>query len=264
MAVIRARKTRLLKAGMIGALISLIPSLVVCGVLVYFNTKKNAKIEEVQMELSKYTDGVVCVLKSDVERGQVLTVADIALVKGTLAGNKHKESLEDYLGKKMIADAKAGTILNDYVVAETEIYNDNLRTYYIDYINVSNSMASKANFDIRISFPNGEDYLIATNKSINDRDEEGFYVDLTRKEAMMLWGAKVDCKIYEGTSIYLAFYTAGYEDEEQQTYPVNRYIFGLSQWEPNIEEAFSEEDFSRREILEGNLFEFMGVTNNIQ
>ena len=264
MAVIRARKTRLIKAGMVGAVISLIPSLVACGVLVYFNTKKNAKIEDTQTELAKYTQGAVCVLASDVYCGQVLTAEDITIVKGRFEENCTALDKEFFVGQTMIIDADAGTILNECVVANSIGYDADARAYYVDYIEAPSGMSPHTNFDIRISFPNGEDYLVAANKCINDRDEEGFYLDLTRKEAFMMSSAKVDCSIYEGTKLYLAFYSSGYEKEEIQTYPVNSYVFSLSQWEPNIEEAFHEEDFLRREILESNLFEFMGVTNKLQ
>ncbi len=264
MAVIKARKTKLIKAGIVGALISLLPSLVVCSVLLFFITKKNAGLEQKQSELSKYEDSVIYMLKEDVECGQILQPGDIEAVKGKLYSEGFSESLEYYVGKEMITAASAGTLLNSCVVREVFEGDNNMRRYYIDYVDIPQELPEGANFDVRIVFPNGEDYLVAGDKEMRSRDEAGFYLDLNRKEALLMSSARVDCSIYSGTKMYMAGYTTGFEAVEIQTYPVNKYVFELGQWEPNMEDTFDEEEFLRRETLEKNLLEFMGVANNLQ
>lgn len=264
MAVIKARKLKFIKAGVVGAVISLIPSLIACGALLYCISKKNVRIEQGIQELEKYTDAAIYVLKKDVHCGQILQPEDIMVVQGKLYSDRTEESMEYYVGKEMLTDAVAGTVLNSLVVAEIRGENNNLRRYFIDYVEVPGELAEGVNFDIRICFPNGEDYLVAGNKEISIRDEEGFYIDLNRREALLMSSAKVDRGIYQGTRVYAAIYSTGFENEEVQTYPVNKYVFSLGQWEPNLKEAFSEEEFLRRETLEMNLLEFMGVTNNLQ
>ncbi len=264
MAVIKAGKTRLIKAGFAGAGIALIPAIIVCAVLVFFIAKKDTKLEDARLELGRYKEGTVCVLQNDMKRGQEISVEDLKVVKGKFYDGTRVDKPEDYVGMVLRTDVKAGTILNECVVAEKEEGSDNLRTYYIDYIDVPAGFSERTSFDIRICFPDGEDYLVAGNKEISVSDEEGFYVDLTRREALLLSSAKVDSTIYTGTKLYVAFYTTGFEKDEIQTYPVNSYVFSLGQWEPNIEETFSEEMYTKRETLEKNLLEFMGVSNNLQ
>ncbi len=264
MAVIKAGRTRLIKAGFVGAGIALIPAIIVCAVLVFFIAKKDTKLEEVNMELGRYKEGTVCILKKDMERGQEIRAEDVSVVSGKFYNRTSFDKPEDYIGMVLRTDIRSGTILNTCVVAEKENVGDNLRTYYIDYMDIPAGFSDGTSFDIRICFPNGEDYLVAGNKEISVRDEEGFYVDLTRREALLLSSARVDSSIYTGTRLYAAFYTTGFEMNEIQTYPVNSYVFSLGQWEPNIKETFSEEMYLKRETLEKNLLEFMGVSNNIQ
>ncbi len=271
MAVIKAGRTRLIKAGFIGASIALVPAVIVFIVLVLFIAKKDSRLEDANLQLDKYKEGTVCVLKSDMERGQEIKMHNVEMVKGKFFEEGSDDSykitgrtVEDYVGKVLKTDASKGTVLNECMIAKKDEDDENLRTYYIDYIDISDSFSNETCFDIRICFPNGEDYLVAGNKKINVRDEEGIYVELTRREALLLSSARVDLNIYEGTRLYAAFYTAGFEKTEIQTYPVNGYVFSLGQWEPNIEEAFSQEMFEKRETLESNLFEFMGVSNNLQ
>lgn len=264
MAVIKAGRTRLIKAGFVGAGIALVPAVIVCALLVFFIAKKDTKLEALNEQLNLYKEGTVCILQSNMERGQEIKLDDLMVVKGVFYDNMTFSKPGDYVGMVMKTDAKSGTILNDCVVDEKESISGNLRTYYIDYIDIPEDFSSGTSFDIRICFPNGEDYLVAGNKNVNIRDEEGFYVDLTRREALLLSSAKVDTAIYTGSKMYAAFYSTGFEENEIQTYPVNSYVFSLGKWEPNIEETFSDEMYAKREALEKNLLEFMGVSNNLQ
>lgn len=264
MAVIKAGRTRLMKAGVTGAIIALIPAFVLCGLLVFFIAKKDAKLETVSAELNRYKEGTVCVLTEALKSGQEIKSENIKMLKGVFYDEISDYKMQDFIGKIMKTDAGAGTLLDECIVSDKEEYDENTRLYYIDYIDIPGQISDGVRFDIRICFPNGEDYLVAGNKKIMFRDEEGFYVDLNRREAMLLSSAQVDVSIYTGTKLYAAFYGTGFEKTEIQTYPVNSYVFELGQWEPNIVEMFSEDMFSQRQALENNLLEFMGVTNNLQ
>ena len=170
MAVIRAGRTRLIKAGIVGAVISLVPAVMVCGMLIFNIAKKDSKLNEANTKLDKYKSGTVCVLKNDVEKGQEITLKDIEKIKGTFYENELEDSEDNYIGKVMQTEAKAGTVLNDCIVSDAEESDDSLRTYYIDYIDIPNGFAEGLSFDIRVAFPNGEDYLVATNKKFSVRD----------------------------------------------------------------------------------------------
>ncbi|MBP3338559.1 MAG: SAF domain-containing protein [Lachnospiraceae bacterium] len=264
MAVIRTGKSRLVKAGVVGAVIVLVPT-VIAGVIFAMNlTKKQKNLDEANELLGRYRIGTVCVLNKDMKQGQVIKSEDIKMVEGVFNEKGYNHKMEDYVGKVMKTSAKEGTILNEYVLQDEAKEGKDMRTYYIDYVEIPSNASSGMKFDIRICFPNGEDYLIATNKSINVRDEEGFYIDLTRYEALLLSSAKVDQIVYDGTKIYAVVYATGFEKDEVVTYPVNNYVFDLGQWEPNIIETFSEEMFNRRQTLEENLMDFMGVANKLQ
>lgn len=264
MAVIRAGRTRLMKAGLIGAVIALIPAVIACGVLALFIVKKDGELESTNSKLAAYKQGTVCVLSNDVKVGWQLTNEDIKVVEGVFKEGADFGHISDYVGMYMKTDAECGTVLNGCIVEEMKGPGDDLSTYYIDYISIPASMTKESVFDIRLRFPNGEDYLVAENKKFVFCDEEGFFVDLTSREALVLSSAKVDCDIYNGAKLYAVFYKENFKDDKILTYPVNTYVFKLGQWEPNLSETFDEEMFEKREVLEKNLLEFMGVTNNMQ
>lgn len=264
MAVIKAGRTRMIRFGIVGAIIALVPMVIVCGILVFFIAKKDTKIQEAHAELEKYKDGIVCVINSDLSKGQEIRPENVKLIKGKFYEKQSFGEPADFVGKVLKTDICAGMILSESIVAKKNQYQDDVRAYFIDYINIPEGYNESTSFDIRISFPNGEDYLVATNKKISNRDEEGFYIDLTRREALLLSSAKVDVSVYSGTKLYVAFYTLGFETECVETYPVNDYVFGLGQWETDIKDSFSQEMFERRKTLESNLFDFMGIANNLQ
>ncbi len=264
MAVIKAGRTRMLKFGIIGATIALVPMLIICGILVFFIAKKDTKIQEAYVELEKYKEGTVCVIDSDLSKGQEIRPENIKVIKGRFYEKQSFGEPADFVGKVLKTDICKGMMLSESVVAKKSQYQDDVRAYFIDYISIPDGFKDSTSFDIRISFPNGEDYLVAANKKISDRDEEGFYINLTRKEALLLSSAKVDVTVYSGTKLYVAFYTLGFEAEYAETYPVNDYVFGLGQWETDIKDSFSQEMFERRKTLESNLFDFMGIANNLQ
>ena len=261
MAVIRTGKKKLIKAGFLGAAIGAAVMVPVCTMLAFSIVRKNSTINNMQMELGKYKSGTVYVLKNDIKKGETLSNEDIELVKGTFYQNVTLQNAEDFIGKILRTDARSGMVLSDCFFSDEE--EQNIRTYYIDYIEIPPNYALGNYIDIRICFPNGEDYLVAGKKRINDMDEVGVYINLSPEEALYMSSARTDCTIYDVTRIYAVYYIDDFENAGNHTYPVNSYVLKLGQWEPNLfTEIFNEEMYLKRTALEENLFDFMGVTNN--
>ena len=112
-------------------------------------------------------------------------------------------------------------------VEETTEYKGKAKEYYIDYVTVGDAQETDKFLDIRIRFPNGEDYIVLTDKNITYMTESGFYMYLDEKEVHMLSSARTDVEVYGGAMLYLSSYNK--KQEDIAGYPVN--LFVLSSYE---------------------------------
>ncbi len=173
----------------------------------------------------------------------------------------HNKKSQEYSAKEPMAieDTEVkGDITNEDIKEET--VRTDMKTYLFDYIFIPEQIKKGEIFDIRIFFPNGEDYVVASGKCIEDRSEQGVYINVTENELFLISGAYVDTMIYDGAKMYASKYIAANQELSKPNYPVNIYISKLSQWNPNFREEIDiETNTEKRKILEDNLFDFMGI-----
>lgn len=166
---------------------------------------------------------------------------------------------EDLLGKRLKVSLTKGAALSTDMVYEGSVADDErqveLREVYLPQMLRENEFV-----DIRITFPNGEDYLVVGHKRVYHmiRDDEGVVSALqmrfSEQEQLRYQAACVDTKMYEDTGLYAVRYTGEFQPAAQVYYPVNRAVFRLMQWDPNIEKLFvvaGEQE--RRTLLETEL-----------
>lgn len=142
------------------------------------------------------------------------------------------------------------------LLEDTEKYEKDCREYYIDYVVLADNQDIDGYLDIRIRFPNGEDYIVASGKTITRQAEGGFYMLLNEREIHMLSSARTDMDVYEGTTIYLSAYKSEQCEVSVEDYPWNQFVissFGVS-------DSNAEDIYSRRIQLEENLLTFMNQT----
>ena len=72
-----------------------------------------------------------------------------------------------------IESSTAFEMLPTEQVEETTEYGEKAKEYYIDYVIVGDAQETDKFLDIRIRFPNGEDYIVLTDKSITYMTENG-------------------------------------------------------------------------------------------
>ena len=97
-------------------------------------------------------------------------------------------------------------------VQKTTEYVSDSKEFYIDYVIIGDEQEIDKFLDIRIRFPNGEDYIVLTDKSITYMTENGFYMYLDEKEVHMLSSARTDVEVYGGAMLYLSSYNKKQED----------------------------------------------------
>lgn len=218
-----------------------------------FSVKENEEIQE-------RTATWGCMLKSDGEQGKELNKDDLIKIK-IFSDKKIDLPQEDaIIGKSLSGDLKKGIIITENALYKNENINSDIRTYFFDFIQIPEDLSPEDIFDIRITYPNGEDYVVACGKHIETKNDNGFFINASEKELLMLSGAKVDMDIYDGTKIYASVYIWKYQEISLVNYPVNRYIMELAGWNPNmLEEVEEDNNWNKRKILENNLYEFTGI-----
>ena len=140
------------------------------------------------------------------------------------------------LGGIATIDIKANEPVTESMVTEVEITKD-LRWYEVA---VANLMATQKNYDVvdvRILFPNGENYLVLTKKTITDllMDTNIFTVQANEDEILRMSSAIVDAYTTTGTRIYTTKYIeSNIQEEATPNYPVNPNVIDLINSDPNI------------------------------
>lgn len=171
---------------------------------------------------------------------------------------------EDLVGMRLKVSLKKGTCVTADLLYEGEVVAEDERRIELNSANVPKSLKKNEFVDIRISFPNGEDYIVASHKQIYElqRDEELGVVTIqmrfSEQELLRYQAAFVDVKTYTDTSIYCLQYTGDFQTAAKEFYPVNRNVFDLMQWDPNITNRFYVDDeLQRRERLEEHMKDYL-------
>lgn len=171
---------------------------------------------------------------------------------------------ENLVGMRLKVSLKKGTCVTADLLYEGEVVAEDERRIELNSADVPQSLKKNEFVDIRISFPNGEDYIVASHKRIYElqRDDEMGVVTVqmrfSEQELLRYQAAFVDVKTYTDTTIYCLQYTGDFQTAAQEFYPVNRDVFDLMQWDPNITNRFYlEDELQRREQLENHMKEYL-------
>lgn len=258
MAVLRQKKRNIIIAAVVGLAVGILPTGIITGIVLGKYNNLNKTITEEKAKYKLYTGYV---LNSELARGHVMAAEDIREIAFYSTSDIESVDAAGLIGKTLRQETKEGIIITGPMVYDDTGIEDNLRMYMFDYIAVPEEVDNGTMFDIRISFPNGEDYIVAKGKTLESRTEEGIFINATERERLMLSSAYVDTTVYEGAKIYASIYVSDYQPYSVVNYPVNLYVTKLADWNPNlIEEIERETDVEKRQVLEKNLYEFMGVS----
>ena len=215
----------------------------------------------------KYSYASFFVLTRDVTAGEELT-ADMLQTQRVQSEEdlSAAQSLtqEDLLGRRLKVSLTKGAALSADIVYEGAPVADDERRVELRELDLPQTLRENEFVDVRIAFPNGEDYLVIGHKLVYRmiRDDEGavlaLQLRLLEEELLRYQAACVDTKTYRDTRLYAVQYTGEFQPAAQAYYPVNRAVFELLQWDPNIAELFVvEEEQERRALLEANLEHFL-------
>jgi len=116
-------------------------------------------------------------------------------------------------GKVLTVDVPEGVCLQKSMLRTIE---HNVREVFLNEIELAGHLEDGCRADIRIRFPNAEDYTVLSDKIIQLSGNGGVVLALDETELLLLSAAVADCFRYERTRLYAVKYP-----EYQQTEPGN-------------------------------------------
>lgn len=208
-------------------------------------TAIKAKQSRVMVAADNYESGTVLTeeslvmqeVQTTVPSTEVLSPADFIAVDeetgATLIDEEgHEKQNEIYLK----VGVPAGTIITkDMVSIGEKIISKDIRTVEYSMIYLPSHAAAGDYVDIRIQFPEGQDYVVLGKKRIEECTDKTIWIKQSEEEILTLNNAIIDSYLAEGSKLYATLYTEpGLQEPAQQTYPVSDQVKALMETSPNI------------------------------
>lgn len=220
----------------------LILAVIVCAglaVLYYSQQTKDTyekQINDLEYEIeSKYQ--TVYVASKDLSRGEVLEEGVNVELQTIVSGLEFGMYIDyEDLGKSCLVDIPMYTPILKNMLSVREIAQDT-REVEINTVSLMTDQNEYDVIDIRIMFPNGEDYLVLSKKEVRNLSliNNTFFTYLNEEEILRFSCALVDSYLTTGTKLYAVRYVEpNLQDAGIPNYPLKAEIIDLINNDPNI------------------------------
>lgn len=146
------------------------------------------------------------------------------------------ESEEQLIGKSLKINALAGTLVTAEMVHEQGGLDPSLRKEEAQYIRLPLRIKPRDIVDIRIVFPNGEDYIVLSKKRLDDVDTSNqlSYFTVSEQERGLLQSALVDAYTNKAELYAIQYVEPELQPEAVVTYVPNLDVIKVLRSNPNI------------------------------
>jgi len=217
---------------------------------------KNAEALAQKVEELNANSQTVYVAKTDIAKGEKITVDNVEMQPIYTGLDAYFYITAEELGSTAIVDIDAGVPVMYSMVTTEEIANDT-RDYEIASVNLVTTQDANDVIDIRITFPDGSDYIVLSQKTIKSVDLENcvFSTNLNEEEILRFTCAMVDAYTTTGARLYTTRYVeSNIQEQATPTYPVSETTKQLIAEDPNVVTVASETlNTSARLSLESRL-----------
>lgn len=175
----------------------------------------------------------------DIDAGTYLSESLLTYKKVYTGQNRNTFIAKEDLGKVALISIPKGVYVQKSMVREEKL-GDDLREADFTCIQLSNHVNTNDTIDIRIVYPNGENYIVLSKKAVKECSEEKVlcYLWLTEEEILRMSSAIVDAYLYEGAYLYCTKYIEPtLQEASVVTYQPSLSIQQLIQNDPNIVEV---------------------------
>lgn len=172
---------------------------------------------------------------------------------------------EEDIGKALMVDIEPNIPIMKAMVSE-EIIQKDLREEELNMFLLPSNLAKYQYIDVRIGFPNGEDYIVLSKKKIRDLQlsNNTIWLWVDEKEILTLSSAIVDAYLNKGSKLYTVTYVApAIQEKAILNYPVNSDVLKVIMDNPNIlDEAKKSLSDEARKLLNERLSKISDTETN--
>ncbi|TCK99711.1 flagellar basal body P-ring formation chaperone FlgA [Natranaerovirga hydrolytica] len=277
MSIIRQRTKNLLVAGFVGALIM---ASIGMAIFTFMHIEMKAlKIEISNMESIEVEEPIprkdMYVFNQLIEAGDVIGEGDIMMVsaeEGLIPQNAITNK-EEIVGKSTKLSVTTNMPVISDLLFTAEDIRDDLRIQEYSLFFLPSRLKTNDVIDIRITFPNGEDFIVLSKKQVKSIEKteenntvlETLWLHLSEEELLRISSAIVDAYLNEGSRLYgISYVMPEVQEAAKVNYPVNQAVYNLIKENPNIVDIAMEElEMNKRKTLEQNLSTFMDSEGEI-
>lgn len=260
---IRLRSKHLIKAGLVGAGITLVLS-ASGGYIAYNKVQENeialkekylAEVEELSLVAEQ--SNIQYSLKANVKRGDPITkdmLTEVYLPDAATAINALQDFQFDTSKYFARTDMPANTVMTESLLYMEEHLEDDVRATEYATIELPSKLKVNDYVDVRIQFPNGEDYIVFSKKKVVDVQGVTLWLENDEAEILSMSSALVDAFLQEGKLYAITYVDGEMQEKSEITYPVNAAVRDLISRDPNIVNiAKLNLETQNRASLENNL-----------
>lgn len=202
--------------------------------------RKYAVLLEEKERVQKLAEREAYVTRTEVKAGECFTEENTE--KRYLLSEQNPESLaKEVLGTVAAADLPAGVILNTALCCAMDVAVTERECVFEDIL-LTEKFSEYALVDVRIRYPNGENYCVLRKKRL--RRTEGNAKEcrlfLNETEQLLVSAAQYDTERYEGAALYVVgFVEELLQEVSEGTYlPPTQVMLQLCETEETYAEAF--------------------------
>ena len=156
-------------------------------------------------------------------KSEKIIVATIDIPKGTV------------ITEKMLA-------LKSEAVTDTNSINSTYRLVEYSMIMLPTELQKGDTIDVRISYPNGQDFIVVAKKVVEKTDSSSIWLKLKEDEILKMNSAIIESYSVEGAKMYAVNYTQpGVQAAANANYPVSDKVYELLVQDPNIASAIQQQ-----------------------
>ena len=234
---------------LLGFFIAILIMGLVAGFLAYQLITEKQK--QAELEASYRT---VYILNRDIESGQNIAISDCTTMQISSTAIPTDYVAATSLTEDTIAKVNLtrGTILSSNLITTSEnATSDDVRLQEYNMILLPTQLNVGDYIDIRLTLPNGQDYIVVSKKKVEDATEDTIWLQMREEEILVMSNAIVESYIMTGSKLYATTYVeAGLQADATPTYVPSGEVVNLINNNPNIrsiaQERYSENFNARR------------------
>lgn len=218
-------------------------------------------LDEAEREIND-NKKLVYVAVSDINTGEILK-SDMVEQKSVYTSQPDESFITQAdFGKSCMIDITKGTHIVKSMLAQNNVAS-NIREVEYEVIHIGANIDVNNYIDVRISFPNGENYIVLSKKLLKgfQPDMPQCYLWVDEEEILRMSAAIVDAGLYQGAKLFMTKYIEpNIQEASIITYTPNVEILSLIEQDENIIERCSQKlNKEVRKELENRLAKSMSL-----